>query len=75
MVDFPEKAHRSFYFLNIREAEVMAKRIEHDRGDVIPLPFSWTEVLGHFLDPKLYGFCALFFILASTLRAAASATY
>ena len=75
MVDFPEKAQHSFHFLSIREAEIMAKRIEHDRGDVIPSPFSWTEVMGHFLDPKLYGFCALFFILVSTVQAAKLANH
>ncbi|KAL8751538.1 MAG: hypothetical protein Q9184_006039, partial [Pyrenodesmia sp. 2 TL-2023] len=32
-------------------------------GDVIPAPFSWPEVFRHFLDPKLYGFAASFFLL------------
>lgn len=34
-----------------------------DRGDVVPTPFSWPEVLKHFLDLKVYGFAATFFLL------------
>ena len=67
MVDFPEQAHRNFHFLNIREAKIMVARIQHDRGDVLPSVFSWPEVFRHFLDPKLYGFCALFFILVRAM--------
>lgn len=40
-------------------------RIQKDRGDVIPAPFTWSEVLKHFLDPKIYGFAAQFFLLVS----------
>lgn len=65
MVDFPENAHRSFYFLTKPERDLAVARIQKDRGDVEVTPFSWTEVLRHFLDPKIYGFAAMFFLLVS----------
>jgi hypothetical protein len=63
MVDFPEKAGNSFCFLSDAEIEIALQRIRDDRDDVVPDPFSWSKVLVHFLDPKLYGFSALFFLL------------
>lgn len=63
MVDFPENAHRSFWFLNDVEAALATKRIETDRHDAIPEPISWSQIAVHFLDLKLYGFCCLFFLL------------
>lgn len=62
MVDFPENADKSFMFLSPEEAEIAAKRIEKDRGDVEPDPFSWSKVLVHAKDPKIYGFCVLYFL-------------
>ncbi|KAF1992092.1 putative MFS transporter [Aulographum hederae CBS 113979] len=63
MVDFPEKAWKSFWFLNEEESRVMAARIQRDRGDVLPDPFSWKKVLKHAADPKVYGFCGMYFLL------------
>lgn len=65
IVDFPENAERSFYFLDKEETELAVKRIQQDRGDVLPAPFSWHEVLPHFLDPKIYAFAVMFFLLVS----------
>lgn len=62
MVDFPENAHRSFMFLSEEESEIAASRIEKDRGDVEPEPFSWAKVLVHAKDPKVYGFCTMYFL-------------
>lgn len=62
MVDFPENAHKSFMFLNAEESEIAANRIEKDRGDVEPDRFSWSKVLVHAKDPKIYGFCVLYFL-------------
>jgi MFS family permease len=62
MVDFPENAHKSFMFLNKEESEIAANRIEKDRGDVEPEEFSWSKVLVHAKDPKIYGFCVLYFL-------------
>lgn len=63
MVDFPENAQRSFYFLSEAETRLATQRIQDDRDDLIPEAFSWSKVLVHFLDPKLYGFCCMFFLL------------
>ena len=63
MVDFPERAQFSFHFLDKNEAERAVARIQSDRGDVQPTSFSWLEISKQFLDPKLYGFAAMFFLL------------
>ena len=63
IVDFPENAQDSFFFLDEEETKIAVARIQQDRGDVIPTPFSWLEVLKHFLDLKIYGFAASFFLL------------
>lgn len=62
MVDFPENAHRSFMFLTKEESRIAASRIEKDRGDVEPDPFSWPKVLVHAKDFKVYGFCTMYFL-------------
>lgn len=62
MVDFPEHAHKSFYFLTPHESSIASSRIEKDRGDVQPDPFTWSKVLIHATDVKVYGFCTLYFL-------------
>jgi MFS family permease len=62
MVDFPERAHHSFLFLTPEESLIAASRIEKDRGDVEPSTFSWPKVLKHAKDPKIYGFCTMYFL-------------
>lgn len=63
MVDFPENAHKSFRFLTAEEQNLALTRISNDRGDVKAEEFSLGKCLVHFLDPKIYGFCALLFCL------------
>lgn len=63
MVDFPENAHRSFLFLSEREAHQAASRIQDDRADLVPEPFSWGLLLANFRDWKIYGFACMYFIL------------
>ncbi|KAJ4992101.1 major facilitator superfamily transporter [Stagonosporopsis vannaccii] len=62
MPDFPERAHTSFHFLDPAEAHVASSRIAHDRGDHHADPFAWRKVLVHAQDPKIYGFCTLYFL-------------
>ncbi|KAF2009788.1 MFS general substrate transporter [Aaosphaeria arxii CBS 175.79] len=62
MVDFPENAHESFLFLSPEESRMAATRIEKDRGDVEPSSFSWPAILRHAKDPKVYGFCTMYFL-------------
>ena len=63
IVDFPENSQQSYYFLNKTEMEFAIARIQHDRGDALPTPFSWSEILRQFLDFKIYGFAIAFFLL------------
>lgn len=63
MVEFPENARQSFMFLNKEETKLAVSRIQQDRSDVLPTPFSWNELLIHFLDWKVYGFAVTFFLL------------
>ncbi|KAL4737549.1 major facilitator superfamily domain-containing protein [Aspergillus similis] len=63
MVDFPENAQKSFYFLTETEAKIAVQRIQADRGDVVLDPFEWQKVLVNFADPKLYGFACMYFCL------------
>ena len=75
IVDFPEHAHRSFLFLTPEEAGLAVERINADRADAGVLssdshghkptsqPFTVSAILRPFLDPKLYAFSTLFFLL------------
>jgi MFS family permease len=65
MVDFPENSQNSFHFLSPEESVLAVSRINIDRSDSgAPSPFHLrTSILKHFLDPKLYYFCLLFFLL------------
>ncbi|KAH6878822.1 major facilitator superfamily domain-containing protein [Alternaria rosae] len=62
MVDFPEHAQNSFYFLTPHESALASSRIDNDRGDVKPDDFAWSKVFVHAKDLKVYGFCTLYFL-------------
>ena len=49
LVDFPEKAHKSWKFLNQQESDFIIRRLNKDRGDALPDKFK----LGRFLRPAL----------------------
>jgi MFS family permease len=63
IVDFPENAHNSLWFLTKEEQALAVSRIQKDRKDVQADPFTWREVLQHANDMKVYGFACLFFLL------------
>ncbi|EXJ88528.1 hypothetical protein A1O1_05458 [Capronia coronata CBS 617.96] len=64
MVDFPDRSENSFLFLSEEEQDLAMSRINDDRRDAgKPEPFRLSAILVHFLDPKLYVFCVLFFLL------------
>jgi MFS family permease len=62
IVDFPEKANKSFgfKFLNQKEVDFVVARIEKDRHDAIPEPFKLSTYLKCGADWKVWGFAALF---------------
>ena len=63
IVDFPEQAHKSLWFLTKEEQAIAVSRIQKDRKDVQADPFTWGKVLIHAKDPKVYGFACMFFLL------------
>lgn len=63
MVDFPENSVHSFKFLTLRESQIAAARIQDDRADLRPEPFSWARILDCLKDVKIYGFAVMFFLL------------
>jgi sugar phosphate permease len=64
MIDFPENAHKSLWFLkNEEEQRLAVSRIEKDRSDVTISKFSWAHVFVHAKDPKVYGFAVMYFLL------------
>ena len=62
MVDFPEKAHRSFRFLTPEESAIATSRILRDRGDALIDEFSLSKVVVHARDAKVWVFACMFFL-------------
>lgn len=56
IVDFPDKAHESFNFLNEREAKCIIDRVNKDRGDANIEPFSAAKFFRAALDFKIWGY-------------------
>lgn len=71
IVDFPEDSPKSWRFLNEKEAAFVVARIEHDRADVIPEPFTWAKYLKNGLDSKVWGFGALYMMTTTCTYAIA----
>lgn len=63
MVDFPEHAHKSLWFLTLEEQDLAISRIQRDRKDVQAEKFAWGKVLVHAKDVKVYGFACMFFLV------------
>lgn len=67
LVDFPEKSDRSWRFLNTKERDFIVRRINKDRDDAIPEPFTLKRFLTPALDPKIWMFALIsFFIITVT---------
>lgn len=63
--DFPEKAAQksrgfAIRFLTQKEADFIVARIEKDRKDVEPTPFSWAHYAKQAADLKVWAFATLF---------------
>ncbi|KNG51885.1 phthalate transporter [Stemphylium lycopersici] len=61
LVDFPDKAHKSWKFLTEREAMYIIDRVNRDRGDAKPEAFSVAKFLKGGGDVKIWGFAMIFF--------------
>jgi len=61
---FPESAGKTIKFLSSEEIDHVLARIDRDRKDAgKPEPLTTSAILKPFLDPKLYAFATLFFLL------------
>ncbi|KAL2859833.1 major facilitator superfamily domain-containing protein [Aspergillus lucknowensis] len=71
VVDFPDKAHKAWGFLNARECAFILRRLDRDRADASPEPFSLKKFLSPALDLKIWGFALIFFCLTTVAYAIA----
>ncbi|KAL2848419.1 major facilitator superfamily domain-containing protein [Aspergillus pseudoustus] len=71
VVDFPDKGHNAWGFLNERECAFILRRLNRDRADANPEPFSLIKFLRPALDPKIWGFALIFFCLTTVSYAIA----
>lgn len=60
LVDFPDRAHKSWRFLSEKECAFVVRRINRDRSDADDEPFSLIRFLTPALDPKIWGFAMIF---------------
>lgn len=60
LVDFPDRASKSWRFLNERECAFVVRRINQDRNDGDLEAFSLKKFLRPGLDPKIWGFAMIF---------------
>lgn len=63
LVDFPDKAHKSWKFLKQNEINFIIDRVERDRGDTKIEPFSAAKFLRAGLDPKIWAYAMVSIIL------------
>ncbi|OOQ83272.1 Major Facilitator Superfamily protein [Penicillium brasilianum] len=61
VVDFPDKGHHTWGFLNESECAFIMRRINKDRGDASSEPFHIRKFLRPALDLKIWGFATIFF--------------
>ncbi|EIT76370.1 permease of the major facilitator superfamily [Aspergillus oryzae 3.042] len=69
LVDFPDKAHRSWKFLSERECAFVIRRVNRDRGDAEPEDFSVKNFLRHAADIRLWGYGLIFCCLMTVTYA------
>lgn len=67
IVDFPEDARQTRWFLTDREINIMIDRVDKDRGDANLTPFVLKEYLGNARDWKGWMF-ALNFCMTTVVK-------
>lgn len=60
LVDFPDKAHKSWKFLTEKECAFIVRRINRDRSDGDAEPFTLKRFLTQALDMKIWAFAMIF---------------
>ncbi|KAJ5162779.1 Major facilitator superfamily domain general substrate transporter [Penicillium coprophilum] len=71
LVDFPDRAHKSWRFLNERECAFIVRRINKDRNDGDLEAFSLKKFLKPALDLKIWAFAMIFFSITTVTYAIA----
>ncbi|KAJ5101396.1 hypothetical protein NUU61_003618 [Penicillium alfredii] len=71
LVDFPDRAHKSWRFLNRKECAFIVRRINQDRNDGDLEAFSLKKFLKPALDLKIWGFAMIFFCITTVTYAIA----
>ncbi|KKK13961.1 hypothetical protein ARAM_000201 [Aspergillus rambellii] len=64
-VDFPDKGHNTWGFLSEKECAFVLRRLNRDRADANPEPFSLKKFLRPALDLKIWGLGLVFFCLTT----------
>jgi hypothetical protein len=64
-VDFPDRAAKSWKFLNQKECDFIVRRINNDRKDGNLEAFSLVKFLRPALDLKIWGFAMIFLYVPS----------
>jgi predicted MFS family arabinose efflux permease len=71
LVDFPDRASKSWNFLSERECAFIVRRINDDRKDGNLEAFSLRKFLRPAIDPKIWAFAMIFFCLTTVTYAIA----
>ncbi|KAL4976048.1 major facilitator superfamily domain-containing protein [Aspergillus desertorum] len=71
LVDFPDRAHKSWKFLTERECAFVVRRINRDRSDGDAEPFTMKRFLKPALDLKIWAFAMVFFCVTTVSYAIA----
>ncbi|KAK3317857.1 general substrate transporter [Cercophora scortea] len=71
LVDFPDSSRATWQFLGEREREWVCARVQADRGDVRPQPFSLIQYLKAGADIKIWAYGMVFFNTTTTTYALA----
>ncbi|KAL2194878.1 general substrate transporter [Corynascus similis CBS 632.67] len=61
LVDFPDSKRKNWSFLGAKERDWVCARVNADRGDVKPQPFSLAKYLRAATDIKVWGYAMIFF--------------
>lgn len=61
LVDFPDSTRETWSFLTANEKAFIVARVNADRGDVKPSPFTMRKFLNGGLDWKVWGYAMIFF--------------
>lgn len=75
LVDFPDRAAKSWRFLSERQCAWIVQRINRDRGDADVEAFSFKKFLKPCLDLKIWGFAMIFLCVSPVPDDSALLTY